>query len=69
MSKIFTAISGVLLLIFALAHAVRAILGLPVTIGTYELPVVTSWACAAILAVLGIMIFVELPREKNTPED
>ena len=65
MSKIFTVISAVILLIFALGHTVRAILGLPVTIGTYEFPVVTSWACAVILAVLGIMIFVELSRGRN----
>ena len=65
MSKIFTVISAVLLLIFALGHVVRAILGLPVTIGSYDFPVVTSWACAVILTLLGIMVFVELLRCKD----
>lgn len=57
--KPFTIISALLLLLIAAAHAYRAYIGLDVVVGTFHVPVVASWVCTAVTAILGIMLFVE----------
>lgn len=80
MSKFFTVLSAIVLLVVAAAHAARAyfelpltigltedvnkLIGLPVVNGGYAVPVVASWVCAGVCAVLAVMIFVELAKKK-----
>ena len=59
MSKPFTVISALLFLVIAAAHAYRAYAGLDVVVAGHAIPIVASWACAAVTAILGIMLFVE----------
>jgi|GEM_PF-1686828 hypothetical protein len=69
MSKFFTVVSALLLLLIAVGHALRAYYGIALTVGAYAVPVLASWICAGILAFLAIMILVELPsRKKKTAE-
>jgi hypothetical protein len=65
MSKFFTVVSAILLLLIAVAHAARAYFAIAITVGSYAIPVTASWVCAAVLAFLAIMIFVELPCRKK----
>ena len=57
--KPFTIISALLLLLIAAAHAYRAYAGIDVVVGTHHIPIVASWVCTAVAAILGIMLFVE----------
>ena len=59
MSKPFTIISALLLLLVAAAHAYRAYAGLDFVFGTFHPPIMASWVIAAVTAILGIMLFVE----------
>jgi hypothetical protein len=68
-SKPFTIISALLLLLIAAAHAYRAYSGYDITVALSAtehimVPIWASWVCAAVLAFLGIMLFVEAPRGK-----
>jgi hypothetical protein len=57
--KPFTIISALLLLVIAAAHAYRAYAGLPVIVNDMQIPILASWICAGVAAILGIMLFVE----------
>lgn len=57
--KPFTIISALLFFVIAAGHAYRAYVGMPVTVGDFELPIVASLVCAAVTFILGIMLFVE----------
>ncbi len=57
--KPFTVIAALLLLVVAAAHAYRAYAGLDLVVASHVIPVWVSWACAAVTAFLGIMLFVE----------
>jgi hypothetical protein len=62
MSRPFTQLAGVLLLIVAVAHAYRIYAGLAVTIGAHSVPMWASWLGAAVAALLALMIFAESRR-------
>ena len=62
MSKPFSTISALLLVIVAAIHAYRAYAGLPVSIGSHDIPVMWSWIGAVVTAVLGIGLFMESRR-------
>ena len=62
MSKPFTVITALLLLVVAAAHAYRAFAGIDIVVASHVIPMSVSWAAAAVCAVLGIMLFVESPR-------
>ena len=62
MSKPFTIIAALLLLVIAIAHAYRAYAGLDLVVASHVIPIYVSWVCAAVTAVLGIMLFVEARR-------
>jgi hypothetical protein len=57
--KPFTIISALLFLVIAAAHAYRAYAGLPVVVADMQIPIMASWICAGVTAILGIMLFVE----------
>ncbi len=57
--KPFTIIAALLLLVIAAAHAYRAYAGLPVVVDNIQIPIMASWVCAGVTAILGIMLFVE----------
>ncbi|MGA7675873.1 MAG: hypothetical protein WCA78_12620 [Rhizomicrobium sp.] len=59
MSKPFTVIAALFLLVVAAAHAYRAYAGLDLVVAGHAIPIVVSWVCAAVTAILGIMLFVE----------
>jgi hypothetical protein len=58
-SKPFTIISALVLLLIAVAHAYRAYYGIDVLVAHHAIPIMASWVCAAVTAILGIMLFVE----------
>lgn len=58
-SKPFTTIAALFLLLIAICHGYRAYAGLDFVFGTIHVPVMASWVAAAVTAVLGIMLFVE----------
>jgi hypothetical protein len=57
-------LSALLFLLIAAAHAYRAYVGIPVTVGpfahhaAYALPIMASWICAGVTAVLGLLLLV-----------
>ena len=59
MSKPFTMIAALLLLVVAAAHAYRAYAGLDLIVAGHAISILTSWICAVVAAFLGIMLFVE----------
>jgi hypothetical protein len=59
MHKPFSLISGLLLLAIATIQAIRASYGLDVVVDGYQVPVLASWAAAAIAGVLGLMVLRE----------
>jgi len=59
MTKPFTVIAAILLLLVAAAHAYRAYAGLDFIFAGHVVPILASWICAGVTAVLGIMLFVE----------
>jgi hypothetical protein len=63
MSKPFTIIAALLLLAIAAGHAARAYYGLDLVAAGHIVPIWASWACAGVLAFLGVMVFVEMPRK------
>ncbi|MDE2134903.1 MAG: hypothetical protein KGJ49_09910 [Alphaproteobacteria bacterium] len=60
--KPFTVVAALLLLVVAAAHAYRAYAGLDLVVASHLIPIWASWACAAVAAFLGIMLFVERGR-------
>lgn len=59
MSKPFTIIAALVLLLVAICHGYRAYAGLDFVFANIHVPVIASWIAAAIGAFLGIMLFVE----------
>lgn len=59
MSKPFTTVAALLLLVIAAAHAYRAYAGLDLVVASHVIPIGISWIAAAVCAGLGIMLFVE----------
>ncbi len=59
MSKSFTTIAAILLLLIAAAHLARAVTGIAVTVDGFAIPVWASWVAAGVTAILGIMVFAE----------
>ena len=53
MSKPFTIIGAIVLLVVAAAHAYRLYAGLPVVVGGHDIPMDASWIAAAVAALLG----------------
>jgi high-affinity Fe2+/Pb2+ permease len=62
MSKPFTMIGAIIFLIVALAHAYRIYAGWSVVVGGHEIPVMASWAGAAVSALLAYGLFTESRR-------
>jgi hypothetical protein len=62
MSKPFTHIAALLLLVVAAAHAYRLYAGLAVVVGRHDIPMWASWPGAIVAALLGVMLFVEARR-------
>jgi uncharacterized membrane protein YecN with MAPEG domain len=62
MSKPFTHIAGLVLLIVALVHAYRLYAGLTVVIAGHDIPMWVSWPAAIVGAILAIMVFREAQR-------
>ena len=62
MSKPFTIIGAIVLLVVAAAHAYRLYAGLAVTVGGHDIPMDASWIATAVAALLGIMMLVESRR-------
>lgn len=48
MPKNYIIVSGVIFGLVTLAHALRALMQVPVLIGSFEVPVFTSWLVAAV---------------------
>ena len=61
--KLFTVITALLLFVIAAAHGYRAYTGLEVEVAKHLIPVWASWVCAGVMAVLGLMLFVEMGRK------
>jgi hypothetical protein len=47
-------VSALVFLLIAAAHVYRAYTGMHVLVGTHEIPILASWICAGVTAVLGI---------------
>lgn len=47
-------VSALLFLLIAAAHAYRAYTGIHILVGTYEVPILASWICAGVTALLGL---------------
>ena len=62
MSKPFSHIVALLLLVFAAVHAYRLYAGLTVVVAGHAVPLWVSWPAAIVAAVLGIMVFTEAQR-------
>ena len=57
-TRLYLMVSATIFTLVALAHAARLIQGLPVTIGTYSVPMVLSWGGVigpGLLALWGFM--------------
>ncbi|MDE1937901.1 MAG: hypothetical protein KGI68_02675 [Alphaproteobacteria bacterium] len=67
MPKFFTIVAALLFLLIAAGHAYRAYAGIEVVVASHVIPMWVSWACAAVTAFLGIMLFVECPRGLHGP--
>ena len=59
MTKPFTMITALLLLVVAAGHAYRLMVGIPVIFGGYDIPFWVSWPGAIVPALLSVMVFVE----------
>lgn len=57
--KPFTVIAALVLLVVAAAHAYRAYFGLQFVFGTFAIPIIGSWVCAGVAAVLAIALLFE----------
>lgn len=54
MRRPFSTLAGLFILFIAVAQGARAFLGLELIVGTFHVPVMTSWIAAGIAAVLGL---------------
>ena len=57
MSNNYIVVSGVVFGVVALAQAARALMQLPVHIGSFEIPVWASWLAAAVAGSLCVWAF------------
>ena len=62
--KFFTVLTAFVLFMIAAAHGYRAYTGMEIIVAQHIIPIWVSWVCAVVLAFLGLMLFVELPRSK-----
>jgi hypothetical protein len=62
MTRPFTHIAAILLLIVAAAHAYRLFAHLDVVIGGYAVPLWISWLGLAVPGLLAVMLFAESRR-------
>lgn len=62
MSKPFTHIAGLVLLVVAAVHAYRLYAGLTIVAAGHDIPMWVSWPGAIVAALLGLMVFVEARR-------
>ena len=53
----YASVSGVVFALVALMHALRAVLNVPVQVGSQALPIGISWAGAGVAAMLCIWAF------------
>lgn len=58
MKAFFVVVSALLFLVLAAAHAYRAYKGIPVMIDTFAVPVLASWICTGVTAVLGLGLLI-----------
>ena len=65
MKSFVVVLSALLFLLIAAAHAYRAYAGIPVLVGpmaghavAYALPIMASWICAGVTALLGLLLLV-----------
>lgn len=58
MKSLFVIVSALVLLLIAAAHAYRAYFGLALMFDTYTVPVVASWVCTGVTAVLGLGLLI-----------
>jgi len=62
MSRPFTIVGAIILLVFAVAHIFRIAAGVAVMVGSHDVPMIASWIAAAIAAFVGMMTIIELRR-------
>jgi hypothetical protein len=62
MAKPFTTIGAIVFLAVAVAHAYRIYAGLSVVVGSHDIPMMASWAGAAVSALLAAGLFAESRR-------
>ena len=57
MSRNYAVVSGVIFGLVALLQAARAVAGVPVRVGSYDVPVFASWIAALVAAGLCVWAF------------
>ena len=57
MSEKYLVISGTLFCIIAVVQAARAVMQLPVQVGSFEVPVLASWVAAVVAGSLCVWAF------------
>jgi hypothetical protein len=62
MRKPFTIIGAILLLLVAAAHVYRAYAGIEIGVGGQMMPVMWSYILGGVIAIVGVMMFVELKK-------
>ncbi|MBV8976025.1 MAG: hypothetical protein JO261_01765 [Alphaproteobacteria bacterium] len=62
MSKPFTVIAGLLLLVVAAAHFYRIYAGWDIIAGGHSIPMMASWIGGTVTLVLGVMVLMESRR-------
>lgn len=60
--KLFLGISGTLFAVIAMAQLIRALSGLQVLAGTFEVPLWASWVAAAVAGYLAVSAFILLRK-------
>ncbi len=58
MKAFVVAVSALLFLLIAAAHAYRAYAGIPIEVGHHAIPILASWVCAGVTALLGLLLLV-----------
>lgn len=62
MSKLFTVVTALLLLVIAAAHGYRLYKPFAISVANHAIPLWVSWPGAAVAALLALMILVESRR-------
>ena len=62
MSKPFTMVAALLLLVVAAAHAYRLYAGMNITIGSHDIPLWVSWPGAIVAGLLALGLLAESRR-------